>query len=320
MTRTIPTRHHRRSCAASDRKGTPISIHRENVVRQRQHATTASDPRRRRHVSWSEVHSVTVFDLENDPTTTYRRTMHCRSMDKWRKGVTVPLEYRDLPHSPFDDIRMKRGGSGSPILHDNRAPSTRESCKPRIEGRDRDYGRNMESNDVEEDEFTATKIYTLQSTPPKSMAPSILSGYKLGQHPEHISHMIVPTSCEAGISYASTLRPLDFAFVLRSNGRWSYGIVCHVDCGWEDGGAGEDGTDSGTGICPWGFHPPPSICFVVDFRGSTKSIGKTNWGRKIRLMNSRDEHIEYNACHMTEETSCLNMSDIPVKLSLEASS
>ena len=83
---TLPTRH-----------GPPTSIHCGSIVRQRQHATMASDPYRRR-VSWSEVHTVTVFDVGNDPTTTYRRTIHRRNMGVRTKGVTIPVESRDLPH------------------------------------------------------------------------------------------------------------------------------------------------------------------------------------------------------------------------------
>jgi hypothetical protein len=90
-----------------------------------------------------------------------------------------------------------------------------------------------------------------------------LPGYALGDSPSHIRHMIIPSTLKQGVEYASTLQTLDFAFVLRSNGTWTYAIVCDIL------------------MC----NNNPSIKFVVDQRGCTKTLRKKYWGKYIRLIN-----------------------------------
>ena len=109
------------------------------------------------------------------------------------------------------------------------------------------------------------------STSPRKS--SFLPGYSLGQLPKHRRHMVVPTTREAGVEYASTLQPLDFAFVLRSDGNWTYGIVCDI--------IGPDGEDDIVGVGPQGNQQ--SIQFTFNFHGSNKFIHEKNWGHKIRL-------------------------------------
>lgn len=80
--------------------------------------------------------------------------------------------------------------------------------------------------------------------------------------------MIVPSSSESAIKYVSSLKPLDFAFVKRTSGEWTYGIV--ADLPFEKDG--------------------PSVRIVLDEKGSTKTIGVKYWSRAIRLTkNSIDE-------------------------------
>jgi len=120
---------------------------------------------------------------------------------------------------------------------------------------------------------SASRSSSLGRIPISPRESLILPGYSLGQSPKNRQHMIIPTTRDAGAEHASTLRPLDVAFVLRSDGNWVYGIVCDI--------IGPNGrSDNKVG-------PPhqPSIRFAVDSHGSTKTIQKKNWGRKIRLIN-----------------------------------
>jgi hypothetical protein len=100
--------------------------------------------------------------------------------------------------------------------------------------------------------------------------------YSLGDVPKCSQHMIIPTTSEEGIKYASMLQPLDFAFILCNDGKWTFSIVCEIL--FKD----ERKVD----------HPPkgkrhhqPRLRFVLDREGSTKMISKKNWGHKIRLIN-----------------------------------
>jgi hypothetical protein len=101
-------------------------------------------------------------------------------------------------------------------------------------------------------------------------------GYSLGDAPKCNDHMIIPTTCEEGIKYASTLQPLDFAFILCNDGKWTFSIVCEIlfkDETKVDHPPKEKG------------HHQPRLRFVLDREGSTKMISKKNWGHKIRLIN-----------------------------------
>jgi len=73
-----------------------------------------------------------------------------------------------------------------------------------------------------------------------------------------------PQHRKIAIKNAQSLKPLDFAFILRSGGTWTYAIVA-------DRPFTQDG---------------PSIRFVLDGKGSTKTIRKKYWGRGIRLVNT----------------------------------
>lgn len=91
-----------------------------------------------------------------------------------------------------------------------------------------------------------------------------LPGYSLGDILSNDQHMITPSSLKDGIEYASTLQPLDFAFILRSNGTWTYAVVCDIlNCN----------------------NNKPSIKFVVDRQGCTRTIPKKYWGKYICLIN-----------------------------------
>ena len=90
--------------------------------------------------------------------------------------------------------------------------------------------------------------------------------------------MVVPTTREAGVEYASTLQPLDFAFVLRSDGYWTYGIVCDI--------IGSDGEGDIVGVGPQGNNKAydSSWIFMVVTRPYIRKIG-----HKIRLIKEDHE-------------------------------
>ena len=66
------------------------------------------------------------------------------------------------------------------------------------------------------------------------------------------------------VEHASRLNPLDFAFVLRGDGTWTYGIVANKP-------VAADGL---------------SIRFVLDGNGSTKTIRRKIWAKGIRPVNA----------------------------------
>jgi hypothetical protein len=107
-----------------------------------------------------------------------------------------------------------------------------------------------------------------------SVSPKTLD-YSLGDPPKWSEHMVIPSTREVGIEYASKLQPLDFAFVLCNDGKWTYSIVCEILSNVESTSVD---TANGQG------HQP-RIRFVLDRHGSTKTIRKKNWGHKIRLVN-----------------------------------
>jgi hypothetical protein len=191
-------------------------------------------------VSWRNKHSVLMFDADESPTTNAAR----RNV----KTTTEPLIFPPLPFADVhcDDIRGTRGRRGSSI-------STLTS---------------------------ASRSSSLGRIPISPRESLILPGYSLGQSPENRQHMNIPTTRDAGAEHASTLRPLDVAFVLRSSGNWVYGIVCDI--------IGPNGR-SVNKVGPPPCHQP-SIRFAVDSHGSTKTIQKKNWGCKIRLIN--EDHAQ----------------------------
>ena len=199
------------------------------------------------HVSWRNTHSVFMFDVDESPT---KNTASTCQMYR-RRNVNATMEPLVFPPLPFanghcDDIRGTRG-SGSSI-----PPG----------------GAHLTSASG------SSSLGSIRTSPRK---PSILPGYSLGQSPKNLRHMNIPTTRDAGAEYAATLRPLDFAFVLRSDKNWVYGIVCDI--------IGPNGKIDNT-VGP--LCHQPSIRFAIDTHGSTKTIQKKNWGHKIRLEYSAD--------------------------------
>lgn len=101
-----------------------------------------------------------------------------------------------------------------------------------------------------------------------SAAPSTTSlahlNYVLGDVVKSDHHMIVPASETEALSHGSSLNALDFAFVLRSNGSWTYAIVAerlfHEDLGLV-------------------------LRFVLEKKGTTKTIRRKYWQKGVRPVN-----------------------------------
>jgi hypothetical protein len=127
------------------------------------------------------------------------------------------------------------------------------------------------SEEMEDKYNNNKKSTTTNNTPSSEKVESsqprkklTLPGYSLGDILSNNQHMVTPSSLKDGIEYASTLQPLDFAFILRSNGTWTYAVVCDIlNCN----------------------NNKPSIKFVVDRQGCTRTIPKKYWGKYICLIN-----------------------------------
>ena len=73
------------------------------------------------------------------------------------------------------------------------------------------------------------------------------------------------TAANEALQNASSLKALDFAFVLRSNGTWTYSVVAersyHKDLGLV-------------------------LRFVLDKKGTTKTLKRKYWERGVRTVNT----------------------------------
>ena len=77
--------------------------------------------------------------------------------------------------------------------------------------------------------------------------------------------MMIPKTVIEALQNASTLNALDFAFVLRSNGSWTYAIVA------------ERSFHKGLGLV---------LRFVLDKKGTIKTLKRKYWEKGVRLVNS----------------------------------
>ena len=97
--------------------------------------------------------------------------------------------------------------------------------------------------------------------------------YVLGESSRQASHMIVPQDDTHAITLVSTLSKHDFAWVKRSNGRYSYAILAYRTSSTDN-----DGNNKGEGMA-----------FVMDEAGSTKMIRKKYWCEYVRLVRPMQE-------------------------------
>mmetsp|Transcript_4498 Transcript_4498/g.10068 ORF Transcript_4498/g.10068 Transcript_4498/m.10068 type:complete len:533 (+) Transcript_4498:92-1690(+) len=114
---------------------------------------------------------------------------------------------------------------------------------------------------------SGTKLTRPKLNSPEHRRSTTLTGYKLGDTAKHPSHMYkLPRKIhpKVAIMNADSLKPLDFAFVRRNNRKWVYSIV-----------AGRKFIEGEL-----------AIIFVLNEKGSIKTIGKKYWAKVIRLVNT----------------------------------
>ncbi len=106
---------------------------------------------------------------------------------------------------------------------------------------------------------------TLSSEPAVSATSLANFGYELGDKVRGDHHMMIPKTVTEALQNASSLNALDFAFVRRSDGSWTYAIVAervfHKDLGLV-------------------------LRFVLDKKGTTKTIRRKYWEKGVRPVNS----------------------------------
>jgi len=115
--------------------------------------------------------------------------------------------------------------------------------------------------------------------------------------------MVLVSRPDVGRLAASFLRVHDCAFVLRTDGVWTYAIVAEVvpssppssDNDNNDTNAEEGASDEVDRGC--------TLRFVTDYDGSCKGISERKWGTHIRLIRS-------SSCREESERRC-NSSPLP---------
>lgn len=176
-------------------------------------------------------------------------------------SYTGEVNFDNVPHGMGTFIANVDGSSISCQWDNGSIVVESLKVKEDEEERGREMSRAKLNEHVHEGELSPTP-----SNPP-AVAPTSLPGYHLGHTIKHRSHMIIPSTPEKAVSDANALKPLDFCFIKRSNGQWTYSIV--ADRPTIEGKEWEGGC----------------IRFVLDGKGSTKTIRRKYWERGIRLVN-----------------------------------
>ena len=101
--------------------------------------------------------------------------------------------------------------------------------------------------------------------------------YVLGESSRHTSHMIVPQDDTHAITLVNTLSKHDFAWVKRSNGKYSYAILAYRTSSTDNND--KDGNN----------NKGEGMAFVMDELGSTKMIRQKYWCEYVRLVRPMQE-------------------------------
>lgn len=155
-----------------------------------------------------------------------------------------------------------------------------------------DTNKHIENDDA--DDLDPKYSPTMSDQTPTfnaTTSTTFLPGYHLGYRAQKRSHMIIlskKADPKIAIANVLSLKSLDFAFVLRGNGDWTYSIVA------------DKPTTDGEGL---------AIRFVLDVKGSTKTIRKKYWGRGIRLINNAKIH---SSTHQKKEDEGVGDEHYPI--------
>ena len=113
----------------------------------------------------------------------------------------------------------------------------------------------------------------------KATQPNLRIDYKLGDVARSSSHMIRFESYEEANRRISMLKTHDFAFVKRSSGAWTYGILAVKSC---------DGSDE------------DSMMFVLNYQGANKTIERRQWADCICCVTHENEGVDVHSSRPTE--------------------
>ena len=245
------------------RRETIDSIHLVNNGR----SASSHDAAATRRVSWSDIYSVSVFDGDKSPAriAAEKVAQECHLL-RIEDDDDMAMVATDLiPSLPFVDTTAATSLAPGAVHDDELSYHDVGSLSSDDISPTGKHDDELTYHDVASYNFLQETI-SLTSDEDSTTASRIKTlGYSLGEAPKCNDHMIIPTTREEGIEYASTLQPLDFAFVLCNDGQWTFSIVCDIT-------QGEDRSEQ------------PRMRFALDRQGSTKSIPRKNWGHKIRLL------------------------------------
>jgi hypothetical protein len=95
--------------------------------------------------------------------------------------------------------------------------------------------------------------------------------YTLGEVARSSSHMVIENCPRAAFGNVSQMKHYDFAFIKRTDGAWTYGILAHR--------SSDDDNDE-------------CMMFVINKDGSTKLIRKKQWVEYIRCVAKNDAKMK----------------------------
>ena len=255
-----------------------------------------------RRVSWSDRYSVSVFDGGKSPAriAAERVAQECHLLRIEDDDDMAMVATDVIAPLPFDSSSTNDGEKNIQLTMVTGPAAAATTSILHVPDDEVSYHHDVESISLSSDDISPTSgrhddectyydiasynlhlemrssSFTSDDDSTSVLPPKETLGYSLGDAPKCNQHMIIPTTHEEGIKYASTLQPLDFAFILCNDGKWTFSIVCEI--------LFKDETEVD--------HPPkgerhhqPRLRFVLDREGSTKMISKKNWGHKIRLIN-----------------------------------
>ncbi|KAL7466407.1 hypothetical protein ACHAXS_006706 [Conticribra weissflogii] len=131
---------------------------------------------------------------------------------------------------------------------------------------------------TQSDKIDMTNSEIMQGTMPQDTKKIRHNGfrknYSLGMASRKLSDMVVEDDEVAAFELVSSLRTLDFAFVKRSNGQWTYSILAYRSVKTIKNVHDENMT------------------FVLDNTKKTKTISKHKWASCIRLPAAGDTLLE----------------------------
>ncbi|KAL7471797.1 hypothetical protein ACHAXS_012119 [Conticribra weissflogii] len=160
------------------------------------------------------------------------------------------------------------------------------------------------STDVPDDRTAATHASSTAFSPraaphrPRGLRPD----YRLGDEARSASHMLVESNPYSAFQHATSLHDGDYAFVKRSDGKWTYAVLGHRSLAPSGGGGKNDRQGHSNLSHPSNYHQhyhprndtgfreekmEECMVFVLNERGSTKQYKKRQFGDEIRMVSMK---------------------------------